>query len=60
MKDFDEGQQLSNSENEKHLPTVSVRKNLENFPSVVVERYELALEKPVSYTHLTLPTILLV
>ena len=45
MKDFDEGQQLSNSENEKHLATVSVRKNLENFPSVVVERYELALEK---------------
>ena len=45
MTDFDEGQQLTNSENEKHHTTVSVRKNLENFPAVVVERYELALDK---------------
>ena len=36
---------MTNSENEKHLVTFSVRKDLENFPSVVVERYELALEK---------------
>ena len=45
MTEFDEGQKLTNSEHEKQLATELVRKNLENFPSVVVERYELALEK---------------
>ena len=45
MTEFDQGQELTNSEHEKQLATESVRKNLENFPSVVVECYESALEK---------------
>ena len=37
MTDFDEGQEVTNSEHEKQLATELVRKDLENFPYTIPE-----------------------